>query len=179
MNNLKYPIYEEIQGLGKDKGARWGYCSIDTPFIRHDTRTVHDVVRRIDQGSLVMALPSERAFIWDDYRQSKLIESVLIGIPLPAFYLADAYSGRMIVVDGLQRLSTIGRYLKNDLRLNLPKQEELHKKKFDDLSLKFQNRIEDCNLVLYIVDADIPERYRLDIFERVNDGQRTGRKGMK
>lgn len=170
---------EEIEGLGGDEDASWGDYPIDTLLIRHETRTVHDVVRRIDQGSFVMDPDFQRAFIWDDDKQSKLIESVLMRIPLPVFYLAEDSAGRMIVVDGLQRLSTFARFIKNGLSLKLPNQRELDKKKFDDLSPKLQNRIEDCNLILYIVDAKVPERARLDIFERVNSGVPLTRQQMR
>ena len=85
----------------------------------------------------------------------------------------------MIVVDGLQRLSTFARFIKNSLRLKLPDQADLHKKKFEDLTPKLQNRIEDCNLVLYIVDSKVPERARLDIFERVNSGVPLTRQQMR
>jgi len=170
---------EEIEGLGGDEDESWGDYPIDTLLIRHETRTVHDVVRRIDQSSFVMDPDFQRAFIWDDEKQSKLIESVLMRIPLPVFYLAEDSLGRMIVVDGLQRLSTLARYIKNELRLKLPKQHELHGKKFEGLSPKLQNRIEDCNLVLYIVDAKVPERARLDIFDRVNSGVPLTRQQMR
>lgn len=173
------PVAEEIEGLGGDEDAGWGDYPIDTLLIRHEQRTVHDVVRRIDQGSFVMDPDFQRAFIWDDEKQSKLIESVLMRIPLPVFYLAEDTQGRMIVVDGLQRLSTFARFIKNRLRLKLPNQADLHRKAFDDLSPKLQNRIEDCNLVLYIVDAKVPERARLDIFERVNSGVPLTRQQMR
>lgn len=181
MSDSEKPVAapEEIEGLGGDEDASWGDYPIDTLLIRHETRTVHDVVRRIDQGSFVMDPDFQRAFIWDDDKQSKLIESVLMRIPLPVFYLAEDSAGRMIVVDGLQRLSTFARYIKNELPLKLPSQKELHKKKFEDLSPKLQNRIEDCNLVLYIVDAKVPERARLDIFERVNSGVPLTRQQMR
>ncbi len=179
MSDQKDQISEEIEGLGGDEDSSWGDYPIDTLLIRHETRTVHDVVRRIDQDSFVMDPDFQRAFIWDDEKQSKLIESVLMRIPLPVFYLAEDSAGRMIVVDGLQRLSTFARYIKNDLRLKLPDQQELHMKKFENLSPKLQNRIEDCNLVLYIVDAKVPERARLDIFERVNSGVPLTRQQMR
>lgn len=172
-------VPEELEGLGGDEDANWGDYPIDTLLIRHETRTVHDVVRRIDQGSFVMDPDFQRAFIWDEDKQSKLIESVLMRIPLPVFYLAEDPAGRMIVVDGLQRLSTFARFIKNGFRLRLPSQQEINGKKFVDLSPKLQNRIEDCNLVLYIVDAKVPERARLDIFERVNSGVPLTRQQMR
>ena len=179
MSDENAPITEEIEGIGGDEDAAWGNYPIDTLLIRHETRTVHDVVRRIDQGSFIMDPDFQRAFIWNDEKQSKLIESVLMRIPLPVFYLAEDPEGRMIVVDGLQRLSTFVRYINNGLPLKLPNQQELHGKKFDDLSPKLQNRIEDCNLVLYIVDAKVPERARLDIFDRVNSGVALTRQQMR
>jgi len=179
MNDLNEPPPEEIEGLGTDEDGGWGSYPIDTLLIRHETRTVHDVVRRIDQGSFVMNPDFQRDFIWGNEKQSKLIESVLMRIPLPVFYLAEDEQGRMIVVDGLQRLSTFVRFIDNGLELKLPKHQELHGKKFKDLSPKLQNRIEDCNLVLYIVDAKVPERARLDIFDRVNSGVPLTRQQMR
>jgi hypothetical protein len=67
----------------------------------------------------------------------------------------------------------------NKLRLALPEQTELNKKYFKDLSPKLQNRVEDCNLILYIIDAKVPEVARLDIFERVNSGIPLTRQQMR
>ncbi|MGQ0591162.1 MAG: DUF262 domain-containing protein [Gammaproteobacteria bacterium] len=121
----------------------------------------------------------QRDFIWAEDKQSKLIESVLMRIPLPVFYLAEDDDGRMVVVDGLQRLSTFKRFVNNELRLKLPHQAELDKKRFQGLSPKLQNRVEDCNLILYVIDTKVPERARLDIFERVNGGVPLTRQQMR
>lgn len=170
---------EEIEGLGKDEDASLGDYPIDTLLIRNETRTVHDVLRRIKAGAFVMDPDFQRDFIWGSDKQSKLIESVLMRIPLPVFYLGEDDQGRMIVVDGLQRLSTFDSFVNNKLRLKLPNQADLDKKLFDDLSPKLKNRIEDCNLILYIIDAKVPERARLDIFERVNGGIPLTRQQMR
>lgn len=170
---------EEIEGLGKDEDASLGDYPIDTLLIRNEPRTVHDVLRRIEKGGYIMDPDFQRDFIWSDDKQSKLIESVLMRIPLPVFYLGEDDKGKMIVVDGLQRLSTFKRFVKNELRLKLPNQIELDRKQFKELSAKLQNRIEDCNLILYIIDAKVPERARLDIFERVNSGEPLTRQQMR
>ena len=172
------PTPEEIEGIG-DEDADWGNYPIDTLLIRNEQRTVYDVVRRIRQGQFIMNPDFQRAFIWNDEKQSKLIESVLMRIPLPVFYLAEDAKGRMIVVDGLQRLSTFDRFIRDELKLKLPNQPALFGKCFHDLSPKLQNRVEDCNLVLYIVDAKIHERARLDIFDRVNSGVPLTRQQMR
>jgi hypothetical protein len=174
------PQEEQIEGLpdaNEDSGLE-GY-PIDTLLIRKETRTVFDVIRRIDAGGFILNPDFQRDFVWTIEKQSKLIESVLMRIPLPVFYLAEDSQGRTIVVDGLQRLCTFRDFLHNALRLKLPRQEGIHKKRFEDLSAKLQNRVEDCNLELYIIDSKVPERAKLDIFERVNSGEILTRQQMR
>jgi len=170
---------EEIEGIDAPEDTTWGDFPIDTFLIRTESRTVFDVVRRIEQGSFVMDPDFQRDFIWPKDKQSKLVESVLMRIPLPVFYLAEDDRGNMVVVDGLQRLSTFRQFFENKLRLKLPEHSELHKKLFKDLSPKLKNRVEDCNLILYIIDSKVPERARLDIFERVNGGVPLTRQQMR
>jgi len=171
---------EKIEGIGNEDDLSWGEdYPIDTLLIRNENRTIFDVLRRINKDSYVMDPEFQRDFIWKKDKQSKLIESVLMRIPLPVFYLAEDKQGNMIVVDGLQRLSTFKTFVDGNLRLVLPGRPELNKKYFNDLSPKLQNRIEDCNLIFYIVDSNAPERTRLDIFERVNGGVALTRQQMR
>ena len=169
---------EELEGLDAGGGS-WGDYPIDDLLIRHENRTIHDVMRRIDQSNYVMNPDFQRDFIWPEHKQSKLIESVIMRIPLPVFYMAENDEGRMVVVDGLQRLSTFRRFLKDKLQLKLPDRKELDGLRFSQLSSKIQNRVEDCNLIVYIIDAKVPERARLDIFERVNGGVPLTRQQMR
>lgn len=169
---------EELEG-SDDHGGSWGDYPIDDLLIRHETRTIQDVIRRINQKRYVMDPDFQREFIWQRDKQSKLIESVIMRIPLPVFYVAEDNEGRMVVVDGLQRLSTFQEFVKDRLVLHLPDRNELNKKKFSDLSPKLKNRVEDCNLIFYIIDSKVPERARLDIFERVNGGVPLSRQQMR
>ena len=170
---------EKIEGLGDAQDASWGDYPIDTMLIRSEPRTVHDILRRIEQEQFIMDPDFQRDFIWDEAKQSKLIESVVMRIPLPVFYLAEDDQGRMIVVDGLQRLFTFRRFVNNDLELRLRDRPELNGKRFKDLTPKLQNRVEDCNLILYVIDSKVPEQARLDIFERVNGGVPLTRQQMR
>ena len=173
------PIDEaDIEGLD-EADASWGDYPIDELLIRHETRTIFDVNRRIGQNNYIMDPDFQRDFIWPKDKQSKLIESVIMRIPLPVFYLAEDDRGRMVVVDGLQRLSTFQQFFDGKLKLDLPGREELHHKSFSDLSPKLQNRLEDFNLIFYIIDPKVPERARLDIFERVNGGIPLTRQQMR
>ena len=172
-------VPEKIEGLGDDPDASWGDYPIDELLIRNDSQAVEQVLGRIEQDRYVMDPDFQRDFIWDEAKQSKLIESVLMRIPLPVFYLAEDQQGRRVVVDGLQRLSTFQRFARNDLRLNLPDRPALHRKRFKDLDPKFQDRFGDCNLTLYVIDAKAPDQTRLDIFERVNSGVPLTRQQMR
>ena len=169
---------ENIEGLDLEKGS-WGDYPLDELLIRDDRRTVYGVLRRIRSGTYVMNPDFQRDFIWPEDKQSKLIESVIMRIPLPVFYMAENSDGRMVVVDGLQRLFTFKQFVDGELKLRLPDRDELNGKRFSDLPAKFQNRIEDCNLIFYILDSRAPERARLDIFERVNGGVPLTRQQMR
>ena len=169
---------EEPEGLD-EKDTSWGEYPLDEVLIRNETRTIYEVVRRIKQGKYVMDPDFQRDFIWPEDKQSKLIESVVMRIPLPVFYLAEDDAGKMVVVDGLQRLSTFQRFVNGELNLRLADRAELHGKNFDDLEPKLQTRIEDCNLIFYVIDSKVPERARLDIFERVNGGVPLSRQQMR
>jgi hypothetical protein len=97
------------------------------------------------------------------------------------FYLAEREDGKIVVVDGLQRLMTFNRFIGNELALRLPEETSpsISGKKFTDLPMRFQQRIEDTQLIVYLIDPKVPERVRLDIFERVNSGVPLSRQQMR
>lgn len=161
------------------KSESWGDHAVDDITIRSENRTVHEISCRIEKGTFVLNPEFQRDFIWPKDKQSKLIESVIMRIPLPAIYLAENCMGKKVVVDGLQRLTTFRWYLKDELKLKLPDRKELDGKKFSELPTKYQNRLEDTNLTFYIIDSNTPERARLDIFERVNSGEPLTRQQMR
>jgi hypothetical protein len=148
-------------------------------LIRTEHRTIGDVLRRIDDEFIVLDPEFQRDFVWSEDRQSRLIESVLMRIPLPVFYFAENEDGKLVVVDGLQRLTSFRRFLKGELKLELLKSKELHGKTIGGLSKKLQNRFEDGQLTLFLIDAKAPDRVRMDIFERVNSGVSLTRQQMR
>lgn len=171
---------QEPEGLDPESHA-WGdsLYPIDAVLVRNENRTIFDVIRRIDQGGYVMDPEFQRELVWESDKQSKLIESVIMRIPLPVFYLAEDDDGRMVILDGLQRISTFQLFMKNELPLKLPGRESLDGKRFSELPSKLKNRVEDCNLIFYVLDSKVPERARLDIFERVNGGVPLTRQQMR
>ena len=169
---------EGIEGFDQERPFSGDY-PIDGLLIRHETLTVYDVASSIEQDEYILNLDIDREFFWPDDKQSKLIESIIMRIPLPAIYVAEDKFGRRVVVDGLQRLSTIQRFLNDKLKLKLPCRQQLDKKRFSDLPPNFQNRVEDCRLVFHVVDSKVPEGVRLDIFERVNGETSLTRQQMR
>lgn len=171
---------EEIpEGLDEDSTQGLGGYPLDELAIRDERRTAVDIVRRMDQGRFVLDADFQRDFVWSIEKQSRLIESILMRIPLPVFYIAENSEGKLVAVDGRQRLTTLHRFVHGDLELDLPDREELHGKSFSDLSLRLQARVEDCQLLFHIIDHSVPERALLDIFERVNGGEVLTRQQMR
>lgn len=170
---------EEIEGYESPVPGGWDDYPLDELAIRDERRATVDVVRRIENGRFVLDPDFQREFVWNDKKQSRLIESILMRIPLPVFYVAEDSEGRLIVVDGRQRLTTLERFFSGKLRLDLEDRQELHNKKFRELEVRLQNRVEDCQLLFYIIDHAVPERARLDIFERVNGGEVLTRQQMR
>lgn len=169
-----------IEGLDFESPHNFPDYPIDSVLIRQETRTLMDVVRRIEEKRFIMDPDFQRDFVWTIDKQSKLVESMLMRIPLPVFYLAEREDGLTVVVDGLQRLTTFKRFLKDEFELRgLVLGSELNGKKFSQLSPKLQNRLEDTQLILFLIDARVPEKVRLDIFERVNGGVPLSRQQMR
>ena len=105
---------EEIEGIEEGQDISLGEYPIDTVLIREDKKSVFELLRRISNGDFILNPDFQRDFIWTEEKQSKFIESVLMRIPLPVLYFAENNDGKMIVVDGVQRLTTFKRYLNNE-----------------------------------------------------------------
>jgi len=178
---------EMLEGLDVEVSVGWGEYPLDSVFVRTEQRTVNEVVKRIKNDRYILDPDFQRDFVWSLKQQSRLIESCLMCIPLPVFYVAEAEDGRIIVVDGLQRLTTFYKYLKNEFALSklgdggekTAQESFLTGKYFKDLQINLQERVEDTQLTLYILDAKAPHRAKLDIFERVNSGQPLARQQMR
>ncbi|PTX56839.1 uncharacterized protein DUF262 [Litoreibacter ponti] len=176
---------EEPEGVDDPLDVGWADYPLDAVFVRSEPRTVGDVVDRIRRERYILDPDFQRDFVWSNPKQSKLIESCIMRIPLPVFYVAEAKDGRIIVVDGLQRLTTFYRFINDQFRLTSLGAKEsdsdhpLEGKLFKELPVSLQERVLDTPLTMYILDAKAPERARLDIFERVNSGEPLTRQQMR
>jgi len=146
----------------------------DASKIKVDLRpySVFQVMRKIDLEEIDLQPDFQRHIVWDTVRQSRLIESMLIRIPLPAFYLDAVNDRRWLVVDGLQRLSTLDQFCnRGSLKLRgLEFLQELEGLSFAELPRQFQRQIEETILNLYIIQPDTPATVKFTIFYRINTG---------
>ena len=138
--------------------------------------SIFEIKRRYDKGRICIDPDFQRNYVWNIRQKSELIESVIMGIPLPLIYLAENANGELIVVDGRQRLNTFFDFLDNKFRLkDLKILKQINGMNFKDLEHNIQysryvTTIEDTQLIVQIIKYPTKDRVRFDIFDRVNRG---------
>ncbi|MER6824993.1 DUF262 domain-containing protein [Streptosporangium sp. NPDC000563] len=149
--------------------------------------TVDELLRRVERGRVDVAPAYQRKFRWDGERQSKLVESIFLGIPIPPLFMATnqiiGTSSNWEVVDGLQRVTTLVNFAGNDNArtriglkgspLKLEKLEKLnsfHQFSFSDLPGDLRGLFEDRPLKVIVLNDKSEIRVRFDLFERINTG---------
>lgn len=169
---------EELAADGNLSGVEADQANDPYPFdvekisISNKKISLSNVIRRLERNLIRAAKLQRGENLWDIGRKSRLIESLMLKIPLPYFYAAATKNDELLIVDGLQRISTIRGYVsENAFALQyLEFLREFEGNKFTDLPERMRIRIEETELDFVIIDPDSPQAVQRNIFKRLNTG---------
>ena len=140
--------------------------------VRLQTIPIYSMVERLKHSEINLETAFQRKEgLWKDKQQSRLIESILIRFPLPVFYFDGSDPDKWLVIDGLQRLSSLKRFIiTKDLKLTgLEFLDSLEGKGWDDLDRPQQRQINETTLQCHIVEEGEKDAI-FNIFKRINTG---------
>jgi len=155
-----------------DAGLRPKISPLDRKLItRPYDLAVSELVAQIAGGDLILNPVYQRKYVWDDIKASKLIESLVINIPIPVIYLVEEEDGTCSTIDGQQRLRSIYRYLNNEFRLTgLEVLADLNERRYLELGEREQRLIARRAIRGIVVGQASHPDIRFDVFERLNTG---------
>ena len=146
--------------------------------------SVKELISMVNEGEINIAPDYQRQFRWDEERQSKLVESIFLGIPVPSLFMATNADNTWEVIDGVQRLSTIINFAADidskarasighveALKLiNLNKLSSFNKCTYNDLpsNVQLDFRLKPLKVITLSDKSD--RQVRFDLFERLNTG---------
>lgn len=162
-----------------DDDAKYGIYPIDiedTIDIKDDKFSAFEYIRKVNDGKIVMNPDFQRNEVWTIEQKSQLVESTMLEIPIPAFYMKKDAQGRLIVVDGLQRTLALRDFLNDSFRLyglnalNKVNGYTCSEMRKDEKLSNLITRVEDRQLLFYVISKDTPMSIVYDIFNRINTG---------
>ncbi|WP_370766445.1 DUF262 domain-containing protein [Intestinibacter bartlettii] len=183
-NNIKDIEVEGEESLNPDNefGSAYSIEKIDIDmsyFSIYELKRKYDRSKNIDKNfsqiqkknQIILDSEFQREAVWKRKQQSELIESVLIGLPIPTMYFCEDRYANLIVVDGRQRLTAFFEFLDDKFVLSeLKILKKLSGKKFSQLEPVYQSKIEDYQLIIQIIKPTTPDSIKFNIFDRVNRG---------
>jgi len=157
-----------------EKSPYQGNPPFDPKSIHIETKPIplEAIVRRIQQGTILLTPDFQRNQIWNNTKKSLLIESLMLNIPIPLFYVSCDEDNRWSVIDGLQRLTAIKEFCieKTLVLRGLEFFTKFDNKHFDDLPPLYLNRIMETTLQVVIVEPTTDSQVKFNIFKRINTG---------
>lgn len=180
-NKNSFYTNEEFSLENEDELNELQYSGEDTAPIFQSVRvtkkdfSIYELYRKYTvKKQLILDVDFQRNTVWTPKQKCELIESILMGLPLPIFYFKQQNNSTYVVVDGKQRLSTLFEFLDNKFALkSLKILKFLNGKRFKDLIDDFgiyQSQIEDYQVYSHVILPPTPDKILFDIFDRVNRG---------
>lgn len=141
---------------------------LNTMSYDYSVQYLYDLMKK---GKIILEVPFQRKQIWKTDKSSSLLESIIMNVPIPPLYFAEEEDGNWLVLDGLQRLSSIKNFYDNEFSLNkLEVLPELNKLKYKDLPPKSKSLLDDGMLRVNVIKKDSHRDIKYDIFMRLNRG---------
>lgn len=184
LNDLALRINEAIQNGNDLSDVSLSKKPLEKPYnpdeIRVEPKTfsLRQIYEMINDGDLDLSPDFQRNVVWDQFRKSRLIESILLRIPLPMFYFSQDEEGKLYVVDGLQRLTAIKEFMDNKYELhNLEYLKnscdgKTYNKKGNSIEDKYYRWFNLTQIMANVIDPRSPAKVKYDIFRRINTGGR-------
>ena len=173
--DIRSGIEPESENVDQDTKDPYNPKDISIRNDRWQISYLYDLMSKYNEIDL--SPDYQRQFIWDHKRQCRLIESLMLKIPIPTFYLAENEEGTYHVVDGLQRLSSIKKFLDNQLKLKyleyLSDQENRFYQTKDNkngIDRQYERNILQTQVTVNIIEARSPFKVKYDVFRRLNTG---------
>ena len=140
--------------------------------IRTGRLLVGQLAARIEHDEIDLAPDFQRmSGIWNIRRKSQLVESIMLKIPIPVFYVAANRDENWLVVDGIQRMTAINDYVTGKFALaGLEYLTDLNRKRYADLSRPMRRRIDETELVVNVIEPGTPPEVMFNVFLRINTG---------
>lgn len=134
-------------------------------------RSIFELYRQYQKGNLDLRPEFQRLQVWDNAKSSRLIESVLLEVPIPVIYLSEESDSKYSVIDGQQRLNAFIKFLENYLKLSgLTILIELNGKRFQDIPKNLQDKFENATIRIIEIRKESNPDVKFEIFERLNTG---------
>ena len=142
--------------------------------LKEDKYSVFEYLRKIEKSPINLRPDFQRSLVWSNKQKSKFIESVILDIPLPPFYLKRDEENALIMVDGLQRTACLRDFFAGEFELEgLEMLRNLNGCDIKKLQLEYPQylaRLEDKQIHAYIMSPTVKMEIVYDIFERINTG---------
>jgi len=132
------------------------------------------IIDRLEHGEIKLDTEFQRhPDLWNDTKKSRFIESILLKLPVPAFYFDAGDDNLWRIIDGLQRISTIKSFVIDEESFKLQDLEflkEYNEYNFHDLPRTLQRRIKTFPITANVLGKRVPNVVKYNIFNRINQG---------